>query len=106
MQDQAAGYLQVAMHNEGGVWTALVGKLPKKGILYAYCVEGPGGWDTGYRWVNMQRMEHGHQECVQQRAACACAAHSSIASSAADGHPHQLSQCIRWATAALCMCKP
>ena len=41
--------MQVPMHNQGGVWTALVAKLPKKGILYAYRVDGPGGWETGYR---------------------------------------------------------
>ncbi len=34
---------------QGDVWTALVPALPKKGVLYAYRVDGPGGWETGYR---------------------------------------------------------
>lgn len=37
------------MYNQGGVWTALIAKLPKKGVFYAYRVDGPGGWETGYR---------------------------------------------------------
>lgn len=41
--------VQVPMHNQDGVWTAMVDGLPKKGILYAYRVDGPGGWETGYR---------------------------------------------------------
>lgn len=40
---------EVPMHKQEGVWTALVKDLPKKGVLYAYRVDGPGGWETGYR---------------------------------------------------------
>ena len=32
------------------MWHGLVQKLPKKGILYAYKVEGEGGWEQGHRW--------------------------------------------------------
>lgn len=34
---------------QGDVWSALVPGLAKKGVLYAYRVDGPGGWETGYR---------------------------------------------------------
>ena len=34
----------------GDVWHGLVKGLPKKGILYAYKVEGEGGWEQGHRW--------------------------------------------------------
>ncbi len=40
---------EVPMHKQEGVWTALVKDLPKKGVQYAYRVDGPGGWETGYR---------------------------------------------------------
>ena len=32
------------------MWHGLVKGLPKKGILYAYKVEGEGGWEQGHRW--------------------------------------------------------
>jgi len=39
------------MTKQGDVWSALVPGLAKKGVLYAYRVDGPGGWETGYRWT-------------------------------------------------------
>jgi hypothetical protein len=78
VRHQCAGYLQVQMHNEGGVWTALVSKLPKKGILYAYCVDGPGGWDTGYRWVDMQRVRAWAPAMWAAEGYRACAAQSCV----------------------------
>ena len=46
---QASDALSPA-HRSGDVWHGLVKKLPRKGILYAYKVEGEGGWEQGHRW--------------------------------------------------------
>lgn len=42
---------ELPMIKKSDVWTAIVAGLPKKDVLYAYRVDGAGGWETGYRWT-------------------------------------------------------
>ena len=36
---------------KGDVWHVALEGLPGSGVLYAFRVEGDGGWETGYRWA-------------------------------------------------------
>ncbi|DBB13019.1 hypothetical protein WJX82_006993 [Trebouxia sp. C0006] len=44
--------LDPTQHKSGHVWHVLVDTLPPAGVLYAYKVQGQGGWETGGRWYN------------------------------------------------------
>lgn len=39
-----------------GVWAVAVDNLPTTGVLYGYRVWGDGGWNTGYRWDQGERV--------------------------------------------------
>lgn len=41
--------LDATSHKTGHVWHVLVEGLPMSGVLYAYRVQGQGGWETGGR---------------------------------------------------------
>ncbi len=41
--------LDPTQHKSGHVWHVLVDTLPPTGVLYAYKVQGQGGWETGGR---------------------------------------------------------
>jgi len=41
--------LDPTQHKSGHVWHVLVDTLPPAGVLYAYKVQGQGGWETGGR---------------------------------------------------------
>ena len=43
--------LDPSEHKTEHVWHVLVDTLPPSGVLYAYKVQGQGGWETGGRSV-------------------------------------------------------